>query len=622
MDESIGAKGGKNDRRRTFILTRNQKKKLEEIEKVQKKSRKQKSIKRIDLETFIKIIPILLVANTLEVITPSKKKEKNVQTDQKHEKEEKQLLENKNKDLLVEIETLKLEKEEEKKFQKESYDAQESKPSFDSIKLPIDASKKDEVQEQQDEILLLEDIEDTFSQSKSSNLSFEEKHDDTVFDTKEQDSQKQSSVLQRDYSSFNLDIGHEHKAINIQANEGLKKEKQSYTLKRRTPPLLNASAIFTGSFLFHSHQEKKERKEHFLSDHLSRLTNIKLIEAYENELRSIRYDLKKLIYEYNTLVDEEDATYTSENMKELIHKLNSVILKIEELKRKLDLDNISRYDDDYLRNIVNEYMDILGKGIVIDELKDSELYILLSDKITELESKKDKFEEHVLDKEEDISYDEKEIDLMKKGFENLQVFNEDFQKFQIEQEKLLQNLQEKLANSERVEERIETTVTVLNNQSKRLLQLLAAGMMLPNTSGARQVTVATLAYMYFFRRALRPKLQKQYKRYRKITVEDFSHEILGRLNELNMMADTLHKCSLSLDEMIYNFKTEYREYINHVPECQELLNNLNQMQSNLKEKEFDLEQIRKEQQKNLEINDDKVKVLHKEELVTDENNTI
>ena len=30
MDESIGAKGGKNDRRRTFILTRNQKKKLEE----------------------------------------------------------------------------------------------------------------------------------------------------------------------------------------------------------------------------------------------------------------------------------------------------------------------------------------------------------------------------------------------------------------------------------------------------------------------------------------------------------------------------------------------------------------------------------------------------------------
>ena len=364
MDESIGAKGGKNDRRRTFILTRNQKKKLEEIEKVQKKSRKQKSIKRIDLETFIKIIPILLVANTLEVITPSKKKEKNVQTDQKHEKEEKQLLENKNKDLLVEIETLKLEKEEEKKFQKESYDAQESKPSFDSIKLPIDASKKDEVQEQQDEILLLEDIEDTFSQSKSSNLSFEEKHDDTVFDTKEKDIQKQSSVLQRDYSSFNLDIGHEHKAINIQANEGLKKEKQSYTLKRRTPPLLNASAIFTGSFLFHSHQEKKERKEHFLSDHLSRLTNIKLIEAYENELRSIRYDLKKLIYEYNTLVDEEDATYTSENMKELIHKLNSVILKIEELKRKLDLDNISRYDDDYLRNIVNEYMDILGKGIV------------------------------------------------------------------------------------------------------------------------------------------------------------------------------------------------------------------------------------------------------------------
>ena len=53
----------------------------------------------------------------------------------------------------------------------------------------------------------------------------------------------------------------------------------------------------------------------------------------------------------------------------------------------------------------------------------------------------------------------------------------------------------------------------------------------------------------------------------------------------------------------------YKDYLESIPEAKELLSNLYQVQSQIEEKEYELEQLKKEQQKNLEKNNQKVKTL-------------
>lgn len=614
MNENIGAKGGKNDRKRTLIITQRAKKKLEEAE--EKEERKKKSIKRIDIETLIKIIPILILGNTLEVLSPSKKKEE----EKKEQLQDKESTIKEKKEKQEVIETLSVDKKvgdnkktseqlSIKNIQEEERKISEQRKDYDKNLREL-VEEKENIEKKKQEIEKIEDLEVLEEQKRKEE------------EIKEKKEEKQSYTVDENKNLENRTKEHTPGII-VTPTSKLYKEKTKYTLKKAVPIIMSAPLLITGAFINEKKKtDNKNIENKKVEDKINRLTNVKLIETYEDELNNIRYDLKKLIFDYNHLVDEEEDIYTSEQIKDLINKLNSIIAKIEELKRKLDLDNISRYDDEYIKNTVNEYMDILGKGIVIDALKDSELYIALSKKIEEIDAKKDYFKEHVTRKEEDILYDEKEMDIIKDDYTNLKKFSTELEKFQTEQERLFLDLQEKIASSERIEERVETTITILNKQSKRLLQLLAVSMMVPTLPGAKEVVAGTLAYMYFFRKSLKPKIQKNYKRYQKIKVEDFSIDIQNSLNSLNNMISTIHKSSISLDEMIKNFKEDYKDYIDNSKECRELLENLKQMQENLREKEFDLNKIKNEQQKNLELNNDKVKVLRREKLVSNENDII
>ena len=64
MDETIGVKGGRNDRKRTLIITKKKKEKLE------------KEVKRRQAYNLVKFIPLVLVGQTIKELTNNKKTEK------------------------------------------------------------------------------------------------------------------------------------------------------------------------------------------------------------------------------------------------------------------------------------------------------------------------------------------------------------------------------------------------------------------------------------------------------------------------------------------------------------------------------------------------------------------
>ena len=82
MDETIGVKGGHNDQRRTMIITRENKKKLEEYEEQREIEELEKKVKKQQIYTLVKTLPIVIggeVVKTLHDTANGKREDKEVE---------------------------------------------------------------------------------------------------------------------------------------------------------------------------------------------------------------------------------------------------------------------------------------------------------------------------------------------------------------------------------------------------------------------------------------------------------------------------------------------------------------------------------------------------------------
>lgn len=591
MNETIGSKGGKNDRRRTLIITKKQKEKLKAIENENKK--KTKDIKRKDLETLIKILPLIIFGNAYQALRSTSKN--------KQEKEILAIKENQQNNFLK--------YNEEKKKEQININLQNNfncnnKQKLENIEIKYEQQKEDKHNPNINK--------ENYQKPKNKEISIEKKQKTTI--------SRQKSSISINKPTKNKQISNNYNKIysNNNTNENFTNQNNNVkniiplTISKQFPNKLQEKITKKNN---NNLQEKTKQKLVDVNNKIEKLTNIKLIESYENELRDIKYELKKLIFDYKILEAYSEKTFTTSDIEELLEKLNQIIKKIEELRKKLDIDNLSNYDDNYIRSIVNEYISVLGNGQAIEGLKDSELYILLSSTLNKIEKEKDIFQENLQEQQSDIIDSEENLDRLKTEYLSIQKYNDKLEKFQQEQVILLKNLQEKIENSKSIEEKIEYQVSFLNEQSKNLLKMLALDMMIPDPITSKAAGAATLAYMYFMRRALKPKLQINKKRYKVITIEDFSKDILNTIDNLTYTADTLNATSNKLQSMISEFKTEYKDYIDNLSEYSELLNNLIKINENLKEKEFEIRKIASEQKKNLQINNEKVKTLEKKEEI-------
>lgn len=550
MNENLGSKGGKQDRkRRNYILKK--KKKKYQSQKEYEKLQKDKELKKIQLETLIKIIPIVVVGETYKVLT---NKEAEIKTDLKKEEnnfpnENHQTLTPKNK---VEIRKVKQDKIEIKKAL-----------ISDSVKKNL--QKKEELA------------------------------------TKKQKENEKKEIIETSDNKKDIQLQQEKNKIepliiaplaNSKTNEN-KKDLDDKSIETTDPKLSNSA------------EELK----------LKAAQNIKIIENYQNKLKGINYELKKLTFEYRTIEESIDNVYSEKEAEVLFEKLNLVIRKLEELKKRLKIDDIDKYDDNYICNLIEEYMKSFEDKKIVKEIKDSDLYILLSTKIEELDKEKTKLKEKVTSRKEKLGLSEKKLESIKEKYFKYDDFNKKLIDFETKQDIILRDLEEKIKDSTSIEEKVRIKVVAINNQSNELLKLLALQMMIPGLKNTKNTILATLAYMHFMRKVMRPKYEIKQEKYKMIKVTDYSEKIEQSLNSIDNISNTLEKTSSNLNKMINNFKTEYKDFFSQVPECNNILNNLLIVMSDLEEKEYELKQIKKQQSLNLEKNNDKIKKLNNQEVM-------
>ena len=565
MNETIGEKGGRRDRKRTIIITSENKKKLKEYYKKKKKLKLEKlerEVKNLQLASFLVAVPISIAGNIYDAMfhvideTKEEEKEKGLQKE----------LRDKAKGLQVEElhQTEKLELSETSTYI-EDYQTNDRK--FTDYGYP-------------------KTIEGKMIVSLADNKKLNSVKTNIEITLPPQIAKTQVSLTE------NNKLGKKEDILN-QTNQESKIEVLEE--KQDTIPMPAAGMSFIENTVFQKAQDKT------------------LVVKYEEKFKDIREELKELIYEYNVLAQETNDIYTSKEAENILHQLNMVIKKLEELKGKIKVEVADLENENYLIELVDGYIESFKNKKIVDEVKDSALYIMLADKVEELTTKTGSLNTKLEDKKEELELDEEKIETLKDAYYNYDNFNNQLISFQYEQDFMLKELEQRVQESTSITEQVEYRIQLMTKQSKRLLKMLALPMMIPGGSSAKAMATATAAYMYFMKNLMNPRLQQ--KKYRIISVTDYSREIENNISKVSDAINLIGKTSDKLEEMITKLEKDFKDYIDEIPECKELLSNLNKLLSELKQKEEELVKTKSKQENLLEKNNQKVKTLERVEEV-------
>lgn len=565
MNETIGEKGGRRDRKRTIIITSENKKKLKEYYKKKKKLKLEKlerEVKSLQLASFLVAVPISIAGNIYDAMfhvideTKEEEKEKGLQKE----------LRDKAKGLQVEElhQTEKLELSETSTYI-EDYQTNDRK--FTDYGYP-------------------KTIEGKMIVSLADNKKLNSVKTNIEITLPPQIAKTQVSLTE------NNKLGKKEDILN-QTNQESKIEVLEE--KQDTIPMPAAGMSFIENTVFQKAQDKT------------------LVVKYEEKFKNIREELKELIYEYNVLAQETNDIYTSKEAENILHQLNMVIKKLEELKGKIKVEVADLENENYLIELVDGYIESFKNKKIVDEVKDSALYIMLADKVEELTTKTGSLNTKLEDKKEELELDEEKIETLKDAYYNYDNFNNQLISFQYEQDFMLKELEQRVQESTSITEQVEYRIQLMTKQSKRLLKMLALPMMIPGGRSAKAMATATAAYMYFMKNLMNPRLQQ--KKYRIISVTDYSREIENNISKVSDAINLIGKTSDKLEEMITKLEKDFKDYIDEIPECKELLSNLNKLLSELKQKEEELVKTKSKQENLLEKNNQKVKTLERVEEV-------
>lgn len=505
MDETIGVKGGHNDYKRMFTITKKQKEKLKKYQEEKELKELEKEVKRKQIYTLIKTLPIVITGATFKELTTKKEKKK------EEIKQEKNIVFEDNK--------------------------KENKPETKKIIIVLKDGTKQVI-----EVPITQEINEIKEVEKESKVK-EEKQENIILPVTEE---KQEILVSKEFQDLT---------------------------------------------------EKQKEK-------LQKLQARKIIDVYEKELKDIRYELRNLVIDYNTLVDEHEKTIQSREEEKLLDRLNYIIKRIEELKEKIRIEDLDKYDDNYIYTLIEEYLNDFKDKKLIKEIKDSQLYILISDKLDEFDRKKDKFKDQVKEKKDELEEKEEDFEVLKEKYFKIDKINKQLEDFYREQELILKEMQDKIDKSTTITEKVEVQVDAMTKQTRRLLNRLALMMFIPGPKGAKAIAAATTMYYHMMNNMINP--QTTTKKYKVITVYDYSKDIENNIKKIGEVQEALSKCSKDIDKIISTIKTDFSEYIGVIKECDELLSNLEDIKSNIKEKEYEIDKMKSKQEKELERNNAKV----------------
>lgn len=543
-----GQKGGLNDRRRVIKL---RKKEIERLKELNEEETLKKTLKEKETKELLKIIPLVII----KVLIDNTKTNKIVNINRK--KDNKSKKDDKNKEIKQE-ETEELPQQKKETIKPiDSISIEDKKEDFIKVE-KIDEKKKESTLIENillQGILILEDKPKIIKVEKIKDLE-EEKKDNKIEEIKEE--------------TFEEEIKSENK-----------EQKEEISLS------------------------KVDKKQEEIDKKIERLSSNKIVEKYEEKLMDIRHDLRNLIFEYNMIVDRNNKLETKEEAEKLLDSLNKLIKKIDELKKKLEIPDNDKYDETYLYAIAEEYMKEFSNNKPIKEIKSSQLYIDISEKVKELDKAKNKLKKTLDNNKKTLGINEAKVEKLKSNYDKMSDFDKKMNDFTSSAEKELKDIEDKVKNSVDIKREMEYRIVKANKMSKLLVGLMAIESLIPTNRSAKRTALLATAGAYVLNRMLNRRKVKVKEKVT-VSVKDYSKRIEKDLDKIEEVQKNLSKNTDELDKIISLLENDYKKTVSANSEYKELLINLKIIKSNLQEKEYDLKKINSDTQKTLNENNHKV----------------
>ncbi len=555
MNETIGEKGGYNDRRRSLRIENERKAKFEEEAIEQEVKGLEKKVKKQQILTLVKALPVVIVGGTLKTIYDTSKNGASLaDIRDKSNGYENPFIKDDEDYVRGKVETKIIETNDGGKV---------------VVSVPVTAL--DEKKTIIEDLLFpghKEDKEVIYDGSENGDV----KHTDTNHLT--------------DTSTKVLVSGDEHLSV---SSSDVRDDYSSDNIL---------------DYIDYDLDLDSDKLPDHLRETLDKLKTHKLISEYEKDLKDIRYDLRQLIYEYSVLNDDSEKISNNQDADIILERLSSVIDKIDELKNRIKIDRLEDYDDNYIYYLIEGYLGDFSEGKVISTIKDSPLYIEIASKINELDSKKDDLSLKVNDKKEKLEDANKKFEEFKNKYYSVDRINNELLKFQYEQDRLLREVQEKVKDATSVSEKVRFEFAAMSAQSKRLMNLLNLQLFLPGPRFAKSLAANTALYLLFMKNIMKPKIVS--KKYKVIKVKDYSDDIERNIDSIVDASRLLKSTSSQIDKMIIEINNDFKDYFDSIPEISETLSNLYKIKSEVLEKEYEMQKLKEQQEKVLEENNNKV----------------
>ncbi len=318
------------------------------------------------------------------------------------------------------------------------------------------------------------------------------------------------------------------------------------------------------------------------------IANKKILIEYENKLKDIKNDLRKITYEFSLLTLPKIEDENKEDVEELFSKINLVIRKISNLEDKITFNN-PYLEDNYLDYVVEKYLDEFKIGKQVTEIKDSSLYILISEKINQLEMAKEALKDRV--NIEKLKLLPEEIINMKSEYYNFNNINNELLKIQYEQDSLLRELMGN-TNNITIADRTKEEIKYLSIESSIILKKLKKINLVPGVRSGKAIAFLSATMLLSIKKV---KYQRHKNiNYKVITINDYDKNVETDIDKIYSTRKLLTKTSTRLKMFITYLNNNFSQYIKYSDDAKELLDNLYAIKDIVDEKEYEIGKLEEE----------------------------
>lgn len=537
MNETIGAKGGRNDRRRVMTIKRNELKRLKQYHQQRKRQRVkelEKKVRKLQVITFFQTIPLLLPISIYHSIvrnTGINSKKKSISIKQK------KALSTESLAMLDEYQSSHV-----------NFECSDSKKKEKGL-CTFSASILDQITIKTPSFIHVRKKSPTLV-NKSKDIN-------------------QSKAFKKDYDQ------EKYKDLTYHDLE------KSFTkVIPFIPPIETLRPLVKNNSI----PDEMNFNSQFYLPKLRKIEDRCIVEKYENDLKQVRMEYKEIISSSYNLEDKQIALEASL----ILDRINEVIEKLDQLKEKIKVDK-EGYED-YYYEMIEKYTKEFDHSRAIDHIKDSELYILISKKIKIMDNKK---QELLFD----LSNSEKNNDDQKEenDYFPFDQYKQKVDQLQQDHEKIMKKLEDDVKVLKKQANIDQGKIKTLNLESLSLLSLLLSPVLRrPSIRNAKVAAVATLTSVYFMNQILTNQYTSPRKK--QLKEEEYRREIESSIHDIDDVMDLIHITNRKVDELISNIKDHFKDYLDDI-QVKDLLGQLNQIKKDIKEREEEIAIIKSKQQK-------------------------